>query len=63
MKFLDEIEIGERQELGSYRFEQDDIIAFARKYDPQPFHLDPRRPGAPISAPWWRPAGRRRRSG
>ena len=41
MKFLDEIEIGERQELGSYRFEQDDIIAFACKYDPQPFHLDP----------------------
>ncbi len=41
MKFLDEIEIGERQELGSYRFEQDDILAFARKYDPQPFHLDP----------------------
>lgn len=41
MKFLDEIEIGERQELGSYRFEQDDIIAFARKYDPQPFHVDP----------------------
>ena len=41
MKFLDEIEIGERQVLGSYRFEQDDIIAFARKYDPQPFHVDP----------------------
>lgn len=41
MKFLDEIEIGERLELGSYRFGQDDILTFARKYDPQPFHVDP----------------------
>lgn len=41
MKFLDDIEIGERLDLGSYHFSQDEIIAFARKYDPQPFHMDP----------------------
>jgi acyl dehydratase len=28
-------------ELGSLQVSQSDIIAFARKYDPQPMHLDP----------------------
>lgn len=35
----DEIVIGERQTLGSYTFTAEAIIAFARKFDPQPFHL------------------------
>lgn len=34
-------EIGHRDELGSYRFTAEDIIDFASKYDPQPFHVDP----------------------
>lgn len=33
--------IGERMVLGTHHFHADDIIAFARKFDPQPFHLDP----------------------
>lgn len=32
--------IGVRIELGSYTFDADTIKAFARKFDPQPFHLD-----------------------
>jgi acyl dehydratase len=32
--------IGVTQQLGSHRFEPEAIKAFARKYDPQPFHLD-----------------------
>lgn len=32
---------GERHTLGSHRFEADAIIAFARKFDPQRFHVDP----------------------
>lgn len=32
--------IGETTVLGTHRFEPDAIKAFARKYDPQPFHLD-----------------------
>jgi len=32
--------IGERIILGNLRFEADDIIRFATKFDPQPFHLD-----------------------
>ena len=31
---------GDRQELGSYVFTEESIIAFARQFDPQRFHLD-----------------------
>ena len=37
---FDAIETGERTELGSFTFTSDDIIAFARAFDPQRFHLD-----------------------
>jgi acyl dehydratase len=40
MKFFEDIAIGERAELGSHTFTADDIKRFARKYDPQSFHLD-----------------------
>lgn len=33
--------IGERVELGRERFEAEAIIAFARQFDPQRFHVDP----------------------
>ena len=32
--------IGECADLGSHTFEKDEIVAFAREFDPQPFHLD-----------------------
>ena len=38
--YLEEIEIGFVADLGSHHFSTDGIIAFARKYDPQPFHLN-----------------------
>lgn len=31
---------GFRAELGSHTFKADEIIEFAKKFDPQPFHLD-----------------------
>ena len=37
--YLDEVEVGLAIELGSYAFTRENIIAFARKYDPQDFHL------------------------
>ena len=38
---LDEFfEIGVTTQLGSHTFDADGIKAFARKYDPQPFHTD-----------------------
>jgi acyl dehydratase len=38
--YFDELVTGTSYELGSYAFTRDNILAFARKYDPQPFHVD-----------------------
>jgi acyl dehydratase len=40
MKFFEDIVVGERTELGRHTFTAEDIKRFARKYDPQAFHLD-----------------------
>lgn len=40
MSYFDDIEIGAVAELGTYHFEREAILAFARRFDPQPFHLD-----------------------
>jgi len=40
-QYWEDIEIGARRELGTYTFTESEIIAFARKYDPQIFHIDP----------------------
>lgn len=40
MTLDDYLGIGETVELGTHTFQPDEIKAFARKYDPQPFHLD-----------------------
>jgi acyl dehydratase len=39
MPFFNEIKVGDRYELGSFHFSAENIIAFARQFDPQPFHL------------------------
>lgn len=40
MRFFEDIEVGQRRELGSFTFTADSIKAFARQFDPQRFHLD-----------------------
>ncbi|WP_421522295.1 MaoC family dehydratase [Ochrobactrum quorumnocens] len=39
MSFLEE-NLGQNLVIGSYTFSAEEIVDFARKYDPQPFHLD-----------------------
>jgi len=39
-RFFEELEIGRCHELGSFVFTPDEIVAFARSFDPQPFHMD-----------------------
>lgn len=39
MKYFDDIEIGAVQRFGAYPVTREEVIAFASKYDPQPFHL------------------------
>ena len=38
--FFEDREVGEIFDLGRHDFSKDNIIAFARAWDPQPFHLD-----------------------
>jgi acyl dehydratase len=40
MKFFEDLAIGDRKEMGAHTFTADEIKAFARQYDPQPFHID-----------------------
>jgi acyl dehydratase len=40
MFFFEEIEVGQRRELGSFTFTADGIKKFAGQFDPQRFHLD-----------------------
>ena len=38
--FFEDRMIGETGDLGSHTFTREEMVAFARAYDPQPFHLD-----------------------
>ena len=38
--WFEDVPLGEKITIGSYGFTEENIIAFAKKYDPQPFHLD-----------------------
>lgn len=40
MRTLDDYVVGSVEEFGSYRLTRDEVIDFASRYDPQPFHLD-----------------------
>jgi len=40
VKYLEDIAVGETYAVGRYTFGADDIKAFARRFDPQLFHID-----------------------
>lgn len=39
-RWFDQFKIGDKATLGSHHFDRESIIAFAKKFDPQRFHLD-----------------------
>ena len=39
MIYFEDLEIGAETEFGSYDVTREEVLDFARKYDPQPFHL------------------------
>ncbi len=39
--YLDDLRVGHRFASGEYRLDEQQILEFARQFDPQPFHLDP----------------------
>lgn len=46
-KYWEDLKEGERLPCRPVAFERSDIIFFAKKYDPQPFHT-------PVPGSWWR---------
>ncbi|WP_286828658.1 MULTISPECIES: MaoC family dehydratase [Kordiimonas] len=38
--FFEDIDVGQKDAFGSYKVTKEEVIDFASKYDPQPFHLD-----------------------
>ena len=39
MRYFEDIEVGSSASFGRYEVTRDEVIEFASKYDPQPFHL------------------------
>lgn len=39
MQYFEDLEVGRRDAFGRYEVTRDEVIEFARKFDPQPFHL------------------------
>ncbi|HJU77093.1 MAG TPA: MaoC family dehydratase [Sphingomicrobium sp.] len=39
MRYFEDLEIGAETDFGSYDVTREEVLEFARKYDPQPFHL------------------------
>ena len=39
MRYFEDLEIGAETFFGSYEVTREEVLDFARKYDPQPFHL------------------------
>ena len=40
MQYFEDLEVGGVSRFGSYEVTREEVIEFASKYDPQPFHLD-----------------------
>ena len=40
MIFFEDIVVGSKSSFGRYEVTREEVLEFAQKYDPQPFHLD-----------------------
>lgn len=40
MQYFEDLVVGSKASFGRYEVTREEVIDFARKYDPQPFHLD-----------------------
>ena len=49
-RFLDDLEVGERFSTRAVILSEEEILDFARQFDPQPFHVDPEAAGRSIYA-------------
>src|SRR5438552_17235829 len=40
-RYFEDLKVGDRFRSGTYKVTEEQIVSFAREFDPQPFHLDP----------------------
>lgn len=40
MEFFEDVVVGSKRRFGQYEVTREDVLQFATKFDPQPFHLD-----------------------
>lgn len=40
MQYFEDIEVGRKDSFGRYEVNRDEVVEFAGRFDPQPFHLD-----------------------
>lgn len=38
--FYEDLEVGSEETFGAYKVTKEEVVEFASKYDPQPFHMD-----------------------
>ncbi len=38
--YFDDLQVGYRSVVGHWKLERDDVVTFAERWDPQPFHID-----------------------
>ncbi len=38
--YFEDVKVGDTQRFGGYEVTREEIVAYAREFDPQPFHLD-----------------------
>ncbi len=51
-RYLEDLQVGEKTQTGSVTITEEDILDFARRFDPQPMHTDPHAPGGLIASGW-----------
>ena len=40
VRYWEDFKVGEVEKIGGKRVDKEEIVAFAKQYDPQPFHID-----------------------
>ncbi|NKE34711.1 MaoC family dehydratase [Natronococcus sp. JC468] len=40
MRYFEDFAVGESREFGEYHVTEEEVVEFAERYDPQPFHVD-----------------------
>jgi acyl dehydratase len=40
VKYFEDVQVGETMRFGRYQVTREEIVEYARQFDPQPFHLD-----------------------